>query len=143
MEDIKQAVAGALETIVREKYEAAPGMIAVEYPPRPGMGDLATPVAFELAKRLRRPPRQIAQELAASFPALPGVLRVEAGGAGYGVCPGDHHFPEPYAYVLPPKPQTGPFWNAPFGAARLMRDLDNARPDAVLAFFTEGRGHAA
>ncbi|HYS07013.1 MAG TPA: arginine--tRNA ligase [Candidatus Dormibacteraeota bacterium] len=83
MEDIKQAVAGALETIVREKYEAAPGLIAVEYPPRPGMGDLATPVAFELAKRLRRPPRQIAQELAASFPALPGVLRVEAGGAGY------------------------------------------------------------
>src|SRR5213593_140158 len=47
------------------------------------MGDLASPVAFEMAKRLRRAPRQIAQELAAAFPALPGVVRVEAGGAGY------------------------------------------------------------
>jgi len=83
LEDIKQAVAGALAKILQEKYAAAPEAVSVEYPPRPGMGDLATPVAFELAKRLRRAPRQIAQELAASFPALPGVRRVEAGGAGY------------------------------------------------------------
>src|SRR5256712_5273554 len=47
------------------------------------MGDRPSPVALEMAKRLRRAPRQIAQELAAAFPALPGVVRVEAGGAGY------------------------------------------------------------
>ena len=56
MEDIKRAVDGVLGRLVREKYETAPDTIAVEYPPRPGMGDLATPVAFELARRLRRPP---------------------------------------------------------------------------------------
>ncbi|PYT33856.1 MAG: hypothetical protein DMF52_14670 [Acidobacteria bacterium] len=83
LEEIKQAVARALETLLREKYAAGPEMISVEYPPQPGMGDLASPVAFEMAKRLRRAPRQIAQELAAAFPALPGVVRVEAGGAGY------------------------------------------------------------
>jgi len=83
LEEIKHAVARALETLLREKYAAGPEMISVEYPPQPGMGDLASPVAFEMAKRLRRAPRQIAQELAAAFPALPGVVRVEAGGAGY------------------------------------------------------------
>ena len=83
MEEIKRAIATALVHCVREKYNTSPEAIAIEYPPRPGMGDLASPVAFELAKNLKRPPRSIAQELAASFPALPGVVRVEAGGAGY------------------------------------------------------------
>jgi len=83
VEEIKQEVAHALETLIEERYGARPEKIAVEYPPQPGMGDLASPVAFELAKRLRRPPRQIASDLAAAFPALPGVGRVEAGGAGY------------------------------------------------------------
>src|SRR6266540_1752944 len=83
VEDIKQAVARALETLLRERYPGGREKITVEYPPQSGMGDLASPVAFELAKRLRKPPRTIAQELAAAFPALPGVMRVEAGGAGY------------------------------------------------------------
>ena len=69
-----------------------------------------------------------------------GVL---ADGFGYGVSPGDKSFPEPYAYVNPPSSQAaGAFWNAPFGAARLMRDLDGGRAEAVLAFFVEGRERA-
>ncbi len=83
MDDIKQSVAGALETILRETYATAPETMTVEYPPQPGMGDLASPVAFEMARRLKRSPRQIAQELATAFPVLPGVARVEVGGAGY------------------------------------------------------------
>jgi hypothetical protein len=58
-------------------------------------------------------------------------------GGGFGVSPGDTYLPEPYAYVTPPTPRTDDFWNAPFGAARPMRDL--TAPDAVLAYFTEGR----
>jgi hypothetical protein len=69
-----------------------------------------------------------------------GIL---AGGVGYGVSPGDGYLPEPYAYVSPPTPRHGAFWNAPFGAARPMRALDDADPDAVLAFFAEGRDLAA
>ncbi len=83
MESLKQEVARALAELLRSRYGTEPAAIAVEYPPRPGMGDLASPIAFELAKTLRRPPRSIAQELAAAFPALAGVARVEAGGAGY------------------------------------------------------------
>src|SRR5436305_2487907 len=70
-------------------------------------------------------------------------VAVSTGGATFGVCPGDHFFPEPYAYVTPPTPRGGPFWNAPLGAARLVRDLVDARPDTVLAFFIEGQQHAA
>jgi hypothetical protein len=55
----------------------------------------------------------------------------------YGVSPGDTYLPEPYAYVTPPTPREDGFWNAPFGAARPMADLDG--PDALLAFFREAR----
>ena len=47
------------------------------------MGEIATPVSFELAKRLKRAPRQIAQEIAAQLPPIEGVDRVEIAGAGY------------------------------------------------------------
>jgi arginyl-tRNA synthetase len=57
--------------------------VVTERPPSLAMGEVATPVAFELAKRLRRAPRQIAQEIAAELAAIPGVARVEIAGAGY------------------------------------------------------------
>ncbi|MEV6850641.1 hypothetical protein [Actinoplanes sp. NPDC051411] len=63
-------------------------------------------------------------------------------GIGYGVSPGDSSVAEPYAYVGPPTPLSGPFWNYPFGAARTMRGLDSGDPDAVVAFFLEGRERA-
>jgi arginyl-tRNA synthetase len=52
--------------------------IVLDYPPNRELGDLGTPVAFELARRLRRPPRTIAQEIAGAFGTLPGVARVAA-----------------------------------------------------------------
>jgi arginyl-tRNA synthetase len=46
------------------------------------LGDLASPVAFELAKALRRPPRKIAEELAPALelPAIVERRNVEGGG---------------------------------------------------------------
>ena len=41
--------------------------IALEYPPTRELGDLGTPVAFELARRLRKAPRAIAAEIAGAF----------------------------------------------------------------------------
>ena len=59
----------------------------VEQPPSVALGELALPVAFELAKRLRKAPRVIAtelvQELTATMGELPGVASVEVAGAGY------------------------------------------------------------
>ena len=57
--------------------------IPIEAPPRRAMGDLAVPLAFELARRLRKAPRAIAQELAATMPAIEGISRVDAAPNGY------------------------------------------------------------
>src|ERR1700739_346229 len=47
------------------------------------MGEAASPVCFELAKRLKKAPRQIAQEIAGSFGKVEGIARVEVAGGGY------------------------------------------------------------
>jgi arginyl-tRNA synthetase len=57
--------------------------IAVDVPPRRALGDLAVPLAFELARRLRKAPRAIAQELAAAIGEIEGVSRVEPAPNGY------------------------------------------------------------
>ncbi len=57
--------------------------IGIESPPNRALGDLGSPVAFDLARRLRKPPRQIAQELADAFGPLEGVASVAAAPNGY------------------------------------------------------------
>ncbi len=57
--------------------------VITERPPKLEMGEVATPVCFELAKRLKRAPRQIAQEIAAELPKMEGIERVEIAGGGY------------------------------------------------------------
>jgi arginyl-tRNA synthetase len=57
--------------------------VALEYPPNRELGDLGTPVAFELARRLRKAPRAIAQEIAGAFGTLEGVRTVSAAPNGY------------------------------------------------------------
>jgi arginyl-tRNA synthetase len=57
--------------------------IPIEYPPNRTLGDLGTPVAFDLARRLRKAPRAIAQELAGALGPIPGVARVDAAPNGY------------------------------------------------------------
>src|SRR5712692_11252660 len=63
--------------------------IPVEVPPRTELGDLAFPVAFELAKRLKaatgqkQNPRDIATRLADELRNTQRVVRVEVAGAGY------------------------------------------------------------
>jgi arginyl-tRNA synthetase len=75
-------VRAALAAHIRHHYQQDV-TIVTEKPPRIEMGEAATPVCFELAKRLKRAPRQIAQEIAAQLPAIDGVERVEIAGAGY------------------------------------------------------------
>jgi arginyl-tRNA synthetase len=57
--------------------------IAIETPPNRALGDLGTPVAFDLARRLRKAPRAIAQELAERMGPIPAVARIEAASNGY------------------------------------------------------------
>jgi len=72
-----------LLTMLYALDEASLPTIALEYPPNRDLGDLGTPVAFELAKRLRKPPRAIAQDIAGAFGQLDGVRAVSAAPNGY------------------------------------------------------------
>jgi len=57
--------------------------MVLETPPKVELGDLACPVAFELAKVLRRPPRKIAEELAPALVLPSVVVRRSVEGGGY------------------------------------------------------------
>jgi len=56
---------------------------AVEIPPSRALGDVAVPVAFQLARTLRKAPKAIAEELTAALGDIPGVARVAAAPNGY------------------------------------------------------------
>src|SRR5215813_15249876 len=72
----------ALAKHIREKYDVELSVV-LERPPKLAMGEAASPVCFELAKRLKKAPRQIAQEIAAELGKLDGIARVEVAGGGY------------------------------------------------------------
>ena len=81
-ESVRAHVARLL-TVLYSLEESAVPAIALEYPPNRLLGDLGTPVAFELARRLRKAPRAIAQEIATSFGTLEGIRAVSAAPNGY------------------------------------------------------------
>jgi arginyl-tRNA synthetase len=72
-----------LRAVLREKYEIEFGAIAIEQPPEIKFGEYALPVAFELARKLKRAPRKIAEEIVAELPPLEGFAGFEVAGAGY------------------------------------------------------------
>jgi len=68
---------------VQEKYQHPLTQLVVEQPPRVELGDLAFPFCFELAKPLRKAPRQIATEIVQSIGPMPGISKIEVAGPGY------------------------------------------------------------
>ena len=57
--------------------------LSLETPPKRALGDVAVALAFTLARRLRKAPRAIAQEIAGALGQVDGVVRVEATPNGY------------------------------------------------------------
>jgi arginyl-tRNA synthetase len=72
----------ALARHIQKKY-GVELPIVLERPPKIEMGEAASPVSFELAKRLKKAPRLIAQEIANELGRIEGIARVEVAGAGY------------------------------------------------------------
>jgi arginyl-tRNA synthetase len=79
---LKNLFRDALHAHIREKYDLDLP-VAAERPPKIELGEAASPISFELAKRLKRAPRQIAQEIASSIAPIPGIAKIEIAGAGY------------------------------------------------------------
>jgi arginyl-tRNA synthetase len=81
---LRENICTALSERICSLYGQAPERVVMEQPPNTEMGDLATPVCFELARVLKKAPRQIAQEVVDSFDALPpGCSSMAVAGAGY------------------------------------------------------------
>ncbi len=72
-----------LRQLLKENYDLDIASIAIEIPPDLQFGELATPIAFELARKLRKAPKIIATEIVAAIGPLPGFASFEIAGAGY------------------------------------------------------------
>src|SRR5262249_6760626 len=83
LDSIRRDLARSLGDAVREIGGDPPERINFERPPQVAMGDLASPMAFDLAKSLRRPPRTIAGQLAEKIRLPSGVASVRVEGGGY------------------------------------------------------------
>jgi arginyl-tRNA synthetase len=80
---LQARLAEAVRSAARSAFGAELGELAFQYPPRLELGDLALTAPFDLAKTLRRKPREIAERLAAELVHAPGVRRTEVAGGGY------------------------------------------------------------
>ena len=79
---VEERVRKALRHHIHERYKTDVPIV-LERPPKLAMGEVASPVCFELAKRLKKPPRALAQEIANSLKPIDGVARIEVAGGGY------------------------------------------------------------
>ena len=57
--------------------------IVIEQPPKIEFGEYALPIAFELARKLRKAPRKIAEEIVTGIGSVSGFETFEVAGAGY------------------------------------------------------------
>src|SRR5215471_11863257 len=73
----------ALRSTIRSLWQADVDDIVLNLTPKIELGELATPVCFELAKKLRKAPKAAAEELIRAIGEIPGVRKIELAGAGY------------------------------------------------------------
>src|SRR5215472_16654264 len=83
LDTIRRDLSLRLRDAAKEIGADPPERIALERPPQVALGDLASPLAFDLAKSLRRPPRAIASQIAEIVRLPAGVARVRVEGGGY------------------------------------------------------------
>jgi arginyl-tRNA synthetase len=79
---VENRIRKALKHHIHERYKVDVPVV-LERPPKLAMGEAASPLCFELAKQMRKPPRALAQEIANSLKPVPGVARIEVAGGGY------------------------------------------------------------
>ena len=79
----QKLLASRVREFLREKYQLDLPSIVIEQPPRVEMGEFALPFSFELAKKLRKAPRKIAEEIVAELQPPEGFEKLEVAGTGY------------------------------------------------------------
>lgn len=80
---IQQRVRERVAEFLKSEYGIERLELKLEIPPQVEFGELALPVAFDLAKRLKKAPRVIAQQLAEKIGPLDGIEKIVVAGGGY------------------------------------------------------------
>jgi arginyl-tRNA synthetase len=81
--ELQKRLTEHLRAVLKAKYDLQLETIPLEIPPELKFGELATPIAFELARKLRKAPNVIAQEIVAALGPLSGFSSFDVAGAGY------------------------------------------------------------
>ncbi len=79
---VEQRIAQRFADLVRAKH-GVESPVSLEQPRQSSFGELAVPVAFQLARQLKQAPRTIAGQLVEEVGAIPGVSALEIAGNGY------------------------------------------------------------
>jgi arginyl-tRNA synthetase len=80
---LERRLAEHMREFLRRQYGLEVERIVIEQPPKLDFGEFALPLAFELAKKLRKAPRKIADEIVAGIGQVEGFERFDVAGAGY------------------------------------------------------------
>jgi arginyl-tRNA synthetase len=81
---VEHQVHEAITAAITRQYHVEAPPFSIEVPPTRALGDLAVPVAFQLARALRKAPRAIAQELVGGgVGPIEGVTSIVAAPNGY------------------------------------------------------------
>src|SRR5262249_3827135 len=81
--DLHAHLKDVLRNTIRSHWSIEPPEIVLNQTPKVEFGELATPVAFELARQLKKAPRSIADELVTKIGKIDVIERMEVAGAGY------------------------------------------------------------
>ncbi len=80
---LERRLSQQIRDFLRRTYNFDLPRIVVEQPPKVELGEYAMPLAFELAKKLRKAPRKIAEEIVVGLGPIEGFEKLEVAGAGY------------------------------------------------------------
>ncbi len=86
---IQQILREDVIAAARSRFGVELDQVTTEIPPKTDLGDLAFPVAFELAKKIKQAtgekknPRDLAETLKAELESIEAIDRIEVAGAGY------------------------------------------------------------
>ncbi|MEX2500782.1 MAG: arginine--tRNA ligase [Trueperaceae bacterium] len=119
MHDVRSALRHAFQAAIRD-LGVDPPDVPVQEVPGDKPGDYGTPVAFQLAKALRRSPAVIAGEVIERFRPPDGVLRAEAVGPYINV------FLDPASFV---RAVAGPAASAPERAEKVVVEHTSVNPN--------------
>jgi arginyl-tRNA synthetase len=82
-QQLEKQVLQAFADHIAVRYGLLDVPVTVEQPKQSSFGELALPVSFQLAKRLKQAPKAVAAELVNEIGDLPGVRSLEVAGNGY------------------------------------------------------------